>query len=173
MPIDGLIIGVNGMHGSVPSLAGTAGGQGPAVPSRPQTEELVAGAHVVYTENHFLVDIEGFAMRHNPDGLASTSIYGGFAELGYTMGAFTPYFRPEYMRFPASGDVIYQYGAGDPEGLLTGFQSVYYGIRDFVDARVGVKWVPMPQLAVKLEAERLARDSQNQEIATVKVAFGF
>jgi hypothetical protein len=168
MPIDGLILGVNGMRGVVPSLAGAGG-----APNRPQTEELVAGAHAVYTEHHLLVDIEGFAMRHNPDGLASTSIYGGFAELGYTLGAFTPYFRPEYIAFPSQGDIIYQFGAGDAQGLLNGYPSIYYGIKEFVDLRIGVKWVPLPQMAVKLEGQRLARDSQNQEIATVKVAFGF
>ncbi|MGA7120378.1 MAG: hypothetical protein WBY94_09790, partial [Polyangiaceae bacterium] len=174
MPIDGLILGVNAMRGVIPSLAGqgVTGGQA-AVPMRPQTEELVAGAHAVYTEHHFLIDVEGFALRHNPDGLSSTSIYGGFAELGYTIGAFTPYLRPEYMRFPAGGDIIYQYGAGDAQSLLTGFPSIYYGIRDFFDVRVGVKWLPVAQLAIKLEVERISRDSQNQEIATAKAAFGF
>jgi hypothetical protein len=170
MPIDGLIVGVNGMRGVVPSLAGPAGG---GVALRPQTEELVAGAHVVYTENHLIVDIEAFSMRHNPDGLASTSISGGFAELGYAIGAFTPYVRPEYILFPSQGDIIYQYSAADAQGLLVGFPSIYYGVRDFSDWRIGVKWVPIPQLALKLEGERLARDSQDQEIATIKAAFGF
>lgn len=174
MPIDGLILGINAMRGVIPTLAGTpAAGTQTGIPTRPQTEELVAGAHVVYTEHHFIIDVEGFAMRHNPDGMSSTSIYGGFAELGYTIGAFTPYVRPEYMRFPSTGDIIYQYAAGDAQGALTGFQSIYYGIRDFSDVRVGVKWLVMPQLALKLEIERLGRDSQNQEIATVKAAFGF
>ncbi len=174
MPIDGLILGVNAMRGVIPSLAGQgAAGAQAAVPTRPQTEELVAGAHVVYTEHHFLIDVEGFALRHNPDGLSSTSIYGGFAELGYTIGAFTPYLRPEYMRFPAAGDIIYQYAGGDAQGLLIGFPSIYYGIQDFFDVRAGVKWLPMAQLAIKLEVERISRDSQNQEIATAKAAFGF
>jgi hypothetical protein len=167
MPLDGLILGVNGMRGIIPALGGGAG------PLRPQTEELVAGAHVVYTEHHMLVDIEGFAMRHNPDGLSSTSIYGGFAELGYAIGAFTPYLRPEYLAFPSQGDIVYQYGPSDAQGLLNGYPSIYYGVKDFVDLRVGVKWLPVPQLAVKLEGQRLSRDSQQQEIATVKVAFGF
>jgi hypothetical protein len=170
MPIDGLILGVNGMLGSVPSLSAANAG---TVSVRPETQERVAGAHAVYTEHHFIIDVEAFAMRHNPSGLPSTNIYGGFAEIGYAIGAFTPYVRPEYMVFPAAGDVVYQYGATDAQGLLGGFPSIYYGVRDFSDLRVGVKWLAMPQLALKLEGERLARDSQDQEIATIKAAFGF
>jgi hypothetical protein len=168
MPVDGLILGINGMYEVVAALPSTGAG----VAGRPQTEELVGGAHVVYTEKHFLIDVEGFAMRHNPDGLASTSIYGGFAELGYQIGAFTPYLRPEYMRFPGS-DVVYQYTGDSAQGLLVGSPSIYSGIQDFLDLRVGVKWVVMPQLALKLEGERLSRDKEHQEIATLKAAFGF
>ena len=167
MPIDGLIVGINGMRDVVPSLAGANGA------FRPDTEELVGGAHVVYTENHVLLDVEAFAMRHNPYGGPSTNIYGGFAEGGYTIGAFTPYARGEYMRFPASGDVVYQYSSDSAQGQLTGESSIYFGIRDFFDLRIGVKWLPIPQVALKLEGERLARDGQDQEIATAKVAYGF
>jgi hypothetical protein len=170
MPIDGLILGINGMRDVVPSLAGPAGGP---IPTRPETEELVGGAHAVYTEHHFLVDVEGFAMRHNPVGAESTSIYGAFAELGYTIGAFTPYLRGEYLRFPANGDIVYQYGPDSAEGALSSRTAIYNGVQDFTDLRVGIKWLPLAQLALKLEGERLGRGSQNQEIATVKAAFGF
>jgi hypothetical protein len=169
MPADGLILGINGQRNLVPALASS----GPGVPARPETEELVAGAHVVYTEHHMLLDVEGFAMRHNPDGQASTSIYGAFAELGYTLGAFTPYIRPEYMRFPASGDLIFQYLAGSAEGQIVGAPAIYAGFQDFFDLRVGVKWLVVPQLALKLEADRLGRDGQHMEYATFKAAFGF
>jgi hypothetical protein len=167
-PIDGLILGINGMRGVVPSLVAPGGG-----PTRPVTEELVAGAHAVYTEHHVLADLEAFAMRHNPSGAPSTSLYGGFAELGYAIGAFTPYVRGEYIRFPASGDLVYQYAAGSAQGIVSGAASVYSGVEEFTDLRVGVKWLPMPVLALKLEGERLSRDARDQEIATVKAAFGF
>ena len=169
MPTDGLILGINGMRDVIPSLA-PGSGMGP---TRPVTEELVAGAHVVYTEHHLLLDAEGFAMQHNPTGLASTSIYGAFVELGYTLGAFTPYVRPEYIRFPASNDIIFQYLLGSAEGQIVGANSVYAGIQDFFDLRVGVKWMVIPQLAIKLEADRLGRDGQHMEYGTLKVAFGF
>lgn len=173
--LDGLILGINGLRDVVPSLSeGTV--------TRPVTEELIGGAHVVYMENHAHVDIEGFAMRHNPTGAPSTNIYGGFAELGYAVGPVTPYVRGEYMRFPAAGDIIYQYSADSPQGILLGAASVYSGVRNFTDLRVGVKWLAFPQLALKLEGERLGLSagdlilgpaSQSQEIATVKAAFGF
>ncbi len=169
MPIDGLILGINGMRDVVPPLPSPV----PNEAGRPSTEELVAGAHVVYTENHFLVDTEVFAMRHNPIGADSTDIYGGFAEIGYSLGAFTPYVRPEYLRFPAGGDIIYQYSADSAQGALVGGGSIYSGSRDFTDVRLGVKWTPIPQLALKLEVERLARGMKDQEIATAKAAFGF
>jgi|CZKU01.1.fsa_nt_gi hypothetical protein len=169
MPVDGLIIGINGMRDVIPTLLSTAMG----VPSRPDTEELVAGAHVVYTEHSFIVDFEGFAMRHNPSGAPSDDIFGGFAEVGYTIGAFTPYLRPEYIRFPASPDVIYQYSADDAQGIASGGPSPYTATRDFADLRLGLKWAPVPQLAFKLEVERLSHDSHAQDIATAKAAFGF
>jgi len=169
MPIDDLILGINGMRDVIPTLAsGTAG-----IAARPETEELVFGAHAVYTEHHLLIDAEGFAMKHNPNGAESTSIYGAFAELGYTFGAFTPYVRPEFIRFPASRDLVFQYLAADPEGQIVGSSSPYTGVQNFFDLRVGVKWMALPQLALKLEGDRLGRDGLHQEVATVKVAFGF
>jgi len=169
MPADGLILGVNGMRDLVPSLSSSTAG----VPTRPVTEELVAGAHVVYTEHHFLIDTEAFAMRHNPNGAASTSIYGAFSEIGYSIGAFTPYVRPELLRFPASRDGVFQYLSTEAEGQLVGANSVYAGTQNFFDLRLGVKWLVMPQLALKLEVDRLGRDGQHMEYATAKAAFGF
>ncbi len=171
LPTDGLILGVNGMRDVIPQLQlGTAT---PLIAARPQTEELVGGAHVVYTEHHALVDVEAFFMRHNPVGGSAANLYGGFAELGYTVGAWTPYFRPEYIRFPSARDPVFQYVATDPQGIVAGGDSLYAGIKDFVDMRVGVKWLVVPQLALKLEGDRVARDGTHQESATIKAAFGF
>jgi hypothetical protein len=165
----GLIVGLSAMRDVVPALSGAAAG----VASRPDVEELVGGAHIVYMENHWILDVEGFAMRHNPAGADSTNIYGGFAELGYSLGAFTPYVRPEYIRFPAEGDIVYQYPADSAQAALVGGGSIYDATRDFTDLRIGVRWFVMPQLALKVEGERLARDARDQEIATIKAAFGF
>ena len=67
MPFDGFIVGVNAMRDVIPPLA-----SGTTAPSRPETEELVGGAHVVYMGHHMHVDIEGFYMRHNPTGAPTT-----------------------------------------------------------------------------------------------------
>jgi hypothetical protein len=168
MPVDDFIVGVNAMRDVIPSLA-----SGTTAPSRPETEELVGGAHAVYMGHHVHVDLEAFYMRHNPTGAATTDLGGGFAELGYSFGPVTPYVRPEYIRFPAGGDSIFQYTAADAQGQLIGSSSVYAGARDFFDARVGVKWLIIPQLALKLEGDRLSRDATHQEDVTVKAAFGF
>lgn len=168
LPVDGLIVGINGMRDIIPGLPAADATQ----VGRANAEELVGGAHIVYNEHHAHVDIEGFVIRHNTDGQSSTNIVGGFAELGYSIGAFTPYIRPEYVRFPSQGDPVYQYGAGSSQGQISG-ASPYDGVRDFTDLRIGVKWLPIPQLALKLEGERLGHNAQNQEIATVKAAFGF
>jgi hypothetical protein len=168
LPLDGMILGINGMRDVIPLLASPGG-----VAGRPQTEELVAGAHAVYTAHHFLVDVEGFAMHHNPANLPSTDIWGGFAELGYSIGAFTPYARVEYMHFPAAGDVVFQYTTNDAQGGLVGFSSIYAGTQDFLDARIGIKWLAMQQLALKLEGDRLDRGPLYQDVVTAKAAFGF
>jgi hypothetical protein len=168
-PMDGLIVGVNAMHDVIPGLAASA----PGIAARPQTDELVLGAHVVYTAHHLLVDAEGFAMHHTPTNAPSSDIYEGFCEVGYSFGPFTPYARVEYLRFPAAGDLVFQYTTNDAQGALVGFSSIYTGFQDVLDARIGVKWLVMQQLALKLEGDRLDRGNQYQDVATVKAAFGF
>jgi hypothetical protein len=170
MPVDGLIIGVNGMRDLIPGLQAAM----PGVPNRPDVLELVAGGHVVYLEHGVHLDVEGFAMWHAPTGGAAPSwIFGGFGELGYSIAGFTPYVRPEYVRFPAVQDVVFQYTAGSAQGALVGAASLYDATRDFFDFRVGLKWLPIPQLALKLEGQRVAHNAEHQEIATLKAAFGF
>lgn len=167
-PIDGLIIGVNGMRDVVPGLPAAA-----QITGRAKAEELVGGAHVVYTEHSVHLDLEGFVIRHDNEGTDATTIRGGFLELGYSIGAFTPYVRAEYLRFPSGGDPVYQYSSDSAQGQISGTQSIYYDAKDFSDFRLGVKWLPIPQLALKGEVERLAHDRVHQEIATLKAAFGF
>lgn len=155
-PLDGLILGINAQHDSVPA-------QVSATSMRPKASELTFGAHVVYMVDAAHVLIEGYLVSHDPKGAAkSTTTLGGFAELGYKVGDFTPYVRPELIHFPKNGDVVYQ--AAD---------SFYAGTRNLFDLRVGVRYQPLLQLALKLELERLDRDGNHQESATLKAAFGF
>ncbi len=174
MPIEGLIVGVNGMRDVVPALDSTV-----AI-SRPETTEYAGGAHVVYTEHHMLIDVEAFLQRHKyADGSPHSTIHGGFAELGYTLGTVTPYVRPEYIGFSGTPDQVYQFAPNSAQasteagGATTGPASPYYDTRGLFDLRLGVKWMPLQQLALKLEVERLSHDSQHQEIASAKAAFGF
>jgi hypothetical protein len=156
-PIDGLVVGVNGVYDLVPELEATA-----TDPGRAKIIETIGGAHVVYMEHavHFLT--EAYWVHHAQSGGGSYDTAGGFVELGYTLGAFTPYVRPEYIRFPSEGDPVFQH-----QGAF------WAGVTSLVDARVGVRWQPMQQLALKLEGERIDRGGQLQELVTTKLAFGF
>lgn len=155
LPTDALILGVNALHDQIPSA--TVG-----VATRPKLDELIAGVHVVYLDHGVHALLEAYAIRHAPSAGPTRSTYGGFMELGYAIGQFTPYFRSERIQFPRAGDLIFQ--ADD---------SPYFGVRIFVDYRLGLNWQPLPQLALKLEGQELQVGSNHQELATFKAAFGF
>lgn len=156
-PLDGLAIGVNGVYDIVPEQEATA-----TDPGRAKVVEAIGGAHVVYMEHgvHFLT--EAYWIHHTRSGGGTFDTAGGFVEVGYAIGAFTPYVRPEYIRFPSEGDPVFQ-----QQGAF------WDGVREVFDARVGLRWQPMQQLALKLEGERLDRSGQLQELVTTKLAFGF
>jgi hypothetical protein len=155
MADNGFIIGVNVLRDGVAGSADTT-------PPRPHVAELAAGAHVVYLEGNYHIIMEGYLIRHSPRRLEATTTYGGFLELGYRLGTFTPYARPEWIRFPEGGDVLYQ-AEGSP----------FAGTRDYVDLRLGLRWQPLVELAIKAEAERASHDGEHVESATLKAAFGF
>ena len=157
LPIDGLTIGANFLHDQIPALdaAGTTAG-------RPKVNESIGGAHVVYLDHGVHAVLESYLIRHSPSGGSSARTVGGFLELGYTIGQFTPYVRGELIHFPKNGDPVYQ-AVGSP----------YAGNADLEDYRLGLNWQPVPQLALKLEGEHVRHDSNHQELLTFKVAFGF
>jgi hypothetical protein len=167
MPIDGLTLGVNGLHDVVPARPSSAA----IDPGRPKLDELIGGAHAVYMEHDFHILLEAYVIQHKPTGVSAFRTRGGFAELGYAIGEVTPYTRFELIQFPRHGDPVYQ----DPFERPTEADpaSPYVNTERLFDARLGVRWQPMPQLALKLEAGRLSMDSFHQESATVKAAFGF
>jgi hypothetical protein len=157
LPIDGLILGVNGLHDEFPAAAATA-----VDPARPKLDELIGGAHAVYMEHDLHILLETYLMVHKASGGNARKTSGGFAELGYAIGEVTPYGRLEYISFPKLGDLVFQ----EPS-------SPYVGTQHLFDARLGIRFQPLPALALKLEVQRVAFDSSNQESATVKAAFGF
>lgn len=156
-PIDGFLIGVNGMYDVVPARADA----NPAL-ARNDVVQAMVGAHAVYTEHGVHMIAEGYLLHDTLSGGSAYDTWLGFVELGYRFGAFTPYLRPEYILFPRAGDPIFQQADGPWAATRTVF-----------DARVGVKWVALPQLALKLEVDRVAHDTAPQESVNVKAAFGF
>jgi hypothetical protein len=154
-PFDGLIFGLNGQHDSVPAsdIMGVM---------RPKASELTLGAHIVYMNDPVHLLIEGYLTQHDTKATKATTTAAGFVELGYKLGDWKPYGRAELIHFPKAGDVIFQ--AAD---------SSYAGTRNLVDLRVGLRYQPLVQLALRLELERVAYDGNHQESATVKAAFGF
>ncbi|HEY1534495.1 MAG TPA: hypothetical protein VGF76_10765, partial [Polyangiaceae bacterium] len=55
LPIDGLILGVNGLHDEFPAAAATA-----VDPARPKLDELIGGAHAVYMEHDLHILLETY-----------------------------------------------------------------------------------------------------------------
>ena len=157
LPIDGLTLGINGLHDEFPSAAASA-----TDPARPKIDELIGGAHAVYMEHDVHILVETYLIAHKVSGGRTRKTNGGFAELGYSIGEVTPYTRLEYVSFPKLGDLVFQ----EPSSPYVGTQKIF-------DARLGIRFQPMPQLALKLEGQRVAFDSSHQESATVKAAFGF
>jgi len=157
LPVDGLILGGNVLHDEIPGIDASASAIG-----RPQLDELVGGVHAVYLDHGVHALLEAYEIRHAASGGRARLTMGGFIELGYSIGQFTPYIRPELIHFPKHGDLVYQ-ADGSP----------YFGTTDLVDYRLGINWQPVPQLALKLEGQRTQHDSRHQELATLKVAFGF
>ncbi len=161
--LDGLIVGVNGALDEVPAM----GDSGHGVNMRPNAlGELIGGVHLVYMEHHAHVLVEGAVVRHTDRGTGDVyETAGGFAELGYAFGDWTPYVRWESLRL-SRGD--------DPAWATTVFGM--RGARDVRDARVGVNWHPNEHLALKLEARWLdvdgAVDTQ-QASGQFQLAFGF
>ncbi len=156
-PLDGLAIGINGVYDLVPGKEATQ-----TAPDRPKVVEGIGGIHAYYLEHKVHLLAESFLIHHEAPGQAATNTLGAFAELGYTFGQFTPYVRPEYIRFPRGGDPIFQEPGAFWEGTTSAF-----------DLRFGVRWLASPQLALKLEGERFVRGGGPQEIITTKLAFGF
>jgi hypothetical protein len=156
-PIDGFVLGVNGLHDVVPALAATA-----TDPGRAQVSENIVGAHALYNEYGVDFLAEGYLIHHARAGAPGFDTLGGFVELGYTLAAFTPYIRPEFIHFPRDADPVFQ-GPG----------ALWAGTRDLFDLRLGVRWSALPELVLKLEGERRARDGSDDELFTTKAAFGF
>jgi hypothetical protein len=154
---NGLAFGINGLLDKVPSLLATA-----TEPARSSIQEQMAGAHVVYMEKGVHLLVESMLVHHAIDPGPGRTTLSVFGEFGYELGKFTPYARVEWIRFPREGDALYQAPL-----------SVYAATRTLIDLRLGICFLAMQALALKIEGERLERASFHQELLTIKAAFGF
>jgi hypothetical protein len=154
----GFTLGVNGVVDAFPRPAVDAQGD----PERPYVREQIAGAHAVYMEKRWHVLLEGSLIRHAPMHRNSVLTQSAFLELGRDLGDFTPYARGEIIHFPSQGDLIYQ-----------AVRSPYAGSEWVHDARIGLRYRPMQQLALRVEGQRPSFGGHHAYIGTAKLAFGF
>ncbi len=159
-PVEGLTLGINGLYDMIPeALASSAN----STTSRPAIDQVILGAHAAYMANGAHVLAEVYAVNNKVIGGDTSRTIGSFLELGYAIGAFTPYVRPEYIKLPDSNDPYFQANA----------TSSWWGTTSVLDIRAGVRWMVSPQIAMKFEYDRTMRDDINLNTGTAKVAFGF
>ncbi len=161
--VNGLIFGVNGMYEDVPAGA-PASALGSGVGSPDHLQEFDLGAHVVFTEKQMHVILEGAYIRHYDFRTGRLfHNYGGFLEVGYSFGDFTPYARYEGFQFDKAGDPLFE----SATFLLA-------GVGMLNDGRVGLKWLPNEHVTLKLEGRALATDlAPTQLTGTIQCAFGY
>ncbi|MFM2418507.1 MAG: hypothetical protein RL385_3230 [Pseudomonadota bacterium] len=154
----GFTLGVNGLIDAFPRPDSEAQPE----ESRPYIREQIAGAHAVYMERRWHVLLEGALVRHAPVHRDALLTQSAFLELGRDVGDFTPYVRGEIVHFPRQGDLIYQAA-----------RSPYAGSEWVQDARIGLRYRPMQQIALRVEGQRTSFDGHHTYIGTAKLAFGF
>jgi len=161
--LEGLIVGASFTIDEIPPALPPESPTAPPPPGIPhRMRELVFGPHVAYREHHVHVIAEGAAIFHKEE---VTNLeyrhYGGFVELGYAFGDFLPYARYEHIKFASIPDPFYLTG---PLGNVTVYR----------DGRVGLKWVPTENIALKLEG-RATKISEDDVIlaSELQCAFGF
>jgi hypothetical protein len=161
--LEGLIVGANFTVDEIPPALPPESPGAPPPPGIPnRMRELVWGAHVAYREHHVHVIAEGAAIIHKEEVTNRTyRHYGGFVEIGYALGDFLPYARYEHIKFASIPDPFFLTGS-------LGSPSV------FRDTRVGLKWVPTENIALKLEG-RTTKIGDGDAImaAELQCAFGF
>jgi hypothetical protein len=161
--LEGLIVGANFTVDEIPpALPPEMPGAPPPAGIPNRMRELVWGAHVAYREHHVHVIAEGATILHKEEVTnANYRHYGGFLELGYAFGDFLPYARYEHIKLASVPDPFFVTG---PLG----------NVGTFRDGRVGLKWVPTENIALKLEGRATKIDESDVVLATeLQCAFGF
>jgi hypothetical protein len=95
----------------------------------PSVEETIMDFHVVYNRQNFQWLNEVLLLRESPNaGTRTFNIPGGYTQLSKRWGAFTPYFRYQYINAPLAGPVFYT-NVGLQYGPSVGLR---YDMSDFV-----------------------------------------
>jgi hypothetical protein len=151
---DGLVLGANVLVDSIDATN--------VDPTMPPVfiRELMGGAHVAYLEHdvHFIAELLIVSHRY----LGQTGITkAGFAELGYTLGQFTPYLRFERVAFPSMLDPFYA------QNVLGQRGSFWSGIG-------GLRFTASDYVALKLEGGYVGIDAGGSiKTGAVQCAFAF
>jgi hypothetical protein len=124
-----------------------------------ELHEQIFGVHLAYTEFplHFIG--EGYVIQHRGGGETFTTL-AAFLEVGFSVGAVTPYAREELAEFPASPDPFY---------ALTRIQAR----GDLQATSAGVKWAFYDYLAFKVELEWDHSEANSIYLGTLQAAFGY
>jgi hypothetical protein len=162
--LDGLVFGVNGAEDEILATTGAylgPGSSGPGVPNN--ISELIFGAHAAYLEHDIHFIAEYWYLIHNEDSTQKQYItQDAFAEVGYSLGDFTPYFRYEWVQLPIGGDPFFTQiatilDAMNPLGTagLTGTTE---------DVRAGLRWLINDNFGAKIELQSRFYENGSYEL---------
>jgi hypothetical protein len=154
----GLEIGASGYLDEIPPGFVGPGHHGPTgageIFIEKPIQEVIATGHLVYNNYPFDVASEFYWVNHTTEGLPQTGLIGGFAQIGYTLSAFTPYARYEFASRSAEDQFFNASG----------------GPTDINEVTAGTRFTLSDQAVLKAE---YTRDFViGNDIVTVQAAFG-
>ena len=151
-----LVVGANLILDDLPGSSTLTDFSGPPIPGM---RERILGAHLAYLHHPFHVIVEGYRVQHDEKGVADHVSLAGFAELGYAIGAFEPYFRFDRAVLAAADPFLQHAGIGTT---------------NFSESSLGVKWTASDHIAVKLEGDYHRPDRGDDGIGVAaQLAYGF
>src|SRR5207244_2628974 len=106
--LEGMMIGGNFTVDQVPKAAAPTAADPMLVGILNDMTEIVWGVHFVYQQHQVHFIAEGAVLSHREEVTNRLyRHYGGFVEVGYSIGDFMSYVRYEYIRFDAVPDFFF------------------------------------------------------------------
>lgn len=127
--------------------------------AQPRVNETIWDYYVVYNGHNYQWLNEALLVREAPQGPSSTAtsnIPGFYTQLSKRFGAFTPYFRYQYVNAPLSGPVFYT-NVGLQYGPSVGLR---YDLSDFVAWKVQYDYTSL-------------KNGQSYQTVTLQACFTF